>query len=101
MYNYTEYTSYAVYVYIQDYMQHNGEYLRSPPAKGARSIFITSEKNAPLCASLHTRPWKTQYQIYNIFFPLATFGPEKRPKGKGQDKIMSRYQQLEFDRKWI
>ena len=46
MYNYTEYTSYAVYVYIQDYMQHNAEYLKSPPAKGARSIFITPDPSS-------------------------------------------------------
>ena len=52
--------------------------------KGARSIFMTSEKNVFLCASLYTRLWKTQYWIYNIFFLLVyTFGSEMRFKGKG------------------
>ena len=51
--------------------------------KGARSIFMTSEKNVFLCVSLYTRLWKTQYWIYNIFFLLVTFGSEMRFKGKG------------------
>ena len=51
--------------------------------KGARSTFMTSEKNVFLCASLYTRLWKTQYWIYNIFFLLVTFGSEMRFKGKG------------------
>ena len=29
--------------------------------KGARSTFVTSEKNVFLCASLYTRLWETQY----------------------------------------
>ena len=58
-------------------------YLKSLFPKGARSIFMTSEKNVFLCASLYTRLWKTQYWVYNIFFLLVTFGSEMRLKGKG------------------
>ena len=57
--------------------------MKSLIAKGAKSIFMTSEKNVFLCASLYTRLWKTQYWIYNIFFLLVTFRSEMRFKGKG------------------
>ena len=58
-------------------------YMKSLIAKGARSIFMTSEKNMFLCVSLYTRLWKPQYWIYNIFSLLVTFGSEMRFKGKG------------------
>ena len=58
-------------------------YMKSLIAKVAKFIFMTSEKNVFLCASLYTRLWKTQYWIYNIFFLLVTFGSEMRFKGKG------------------
>ena len=46
-------------------------YMKSLIPKGAKSTFVTSEKNAFLCASLYTRLWKTRYFYnYNIFFSL-------------------------------
>ena len=44
-------------------------YMKSLFAKGARSIFMTSEKNAFLCASLYTRLWKTN-SILNLQYLL-------------------------------
>ena len=67
----------------RDFLFLNSLYMKSLIANGARSIFMTSEKNVFLCASLYTRLWKTQYWIYNIFFLLVTFGSEMRFKGKG------------------
>ena len=49
----------------------NKDQMKSLIPKGAKSTFVTSEKNTFRCASLYTRLWKTQYLIYNIFVLLA------------------------------
>ena len=53
-------------------------YMKSLIPKGAKSTFVTSEKNMFLCASLYPRTslWKTQNWIYNVFFLLVIFGSE-------------------------
>ena len=56
-------------------------HMKSLFPKGAKSTFVTSEKNAFLCASLYTRLWETKFWIYIIFVLLDIFGSEMRSKG--------------------
>ena len=57
-------------------------HMKSLIPKGAKSTFVTWEKNAFLCASLYTHLWETQYWIYNILFLLVLFGSEMRSKSR-------------------
>ena len=51
----------SIFIYLSIHLSIYLLYMKSLIAKGARSIFMTSEKNVFLCASLYTRLWKTQY----------------------------------------
>ena len=51
--------------------------MKSLIPKGAKSTFVTSEKNMFLCASLYPRLLKTQNWIYNVFFFCSLYSDQK------------------------
>ena len=61
-------------------------YLKSLIPKGAKSTFVTSEKDVFLCASyaefVHTSMGNLILKTYNIFILLALFGSEMRSKDR-------------------
>ena len=74
--------AYIIYMHENNGFKCLNVVIKSLIPKGAKSTFLTSEKNVFLCASLYTRLWETQYWIYYIFVLLVIFGSEMRSKGR-------------------
>ena len=66
------------FVYHLHVVEHRYLYMKSLSPKGAKSNFVTSEKNALLCANLYTRLWETQHRIYNIFFSFCSLYSDQK-----------------------